>query len=143
MFGKALMGSLRGSLDRLHQIPRGKGFGEIRHAPCAQRSSARDVFIPPGDEYDRRRNSHVRQFALELNAANPIQVDVEHEARRFAQIRALDKAVDGRESLDVESTHFEQPLDGTQDAPVIIKNEYRLAQIHDALRPPLLVAGLR
>jgi hypothetical protein len=60
-----------------------------------------------------------------------------HAASR--RIRALDKAVDGRESLDVESTHFEQPLDGTQDAPVIIKNEYSLAQIHDARRRRFLL----
>ena len=56
-----------------------------------------------------------------------IQVDIEHEASRCAQIGTLDEAVDRVEGLDIEPTHLEKPLDGSQDAHVIVEDEDKLA----------------
>ena len=127
--------------DRVDQVLRRKWLRKIGHATDAQRRSACGVVISRRNEDDRERNSSVRQFALQVDARKPIEVDIEHQASCFAQIRTLDKAVDRKEGLDVEPSHLEEPLDGSQHAEVIVKDEDKLAWDRHVPRLALVAAS--
>ena len=124
--GPNLSASLR-CLDRVDEVLRRKRLWKIGHATDAQRGAARYVLIPRGYEYDGRRNPRGIQLSLQVDARSAIQVDIQNQASCGAQIGTLYEAVDRVEGLNVEPMHLEKPLDGSQNAEVIVEDVDKLA----------------
>ena len=78
----------------------------------------------PGHEDDRHVGSRPRQFALELEAAQPREPDIEHQATRDIRTLVFQEGVRRAEQPHVKAHRFEQALERVAHGRVVIDDEH-------------------
>ncbi len=101
---------------------------QIRDTTRFQSRLAGGVTVDRSDKDDGEQMAGTRQLTPQLNPGQVLQINVQHKAGGFAQMRALEEVLNVAEDLSIESMDLQHPLHRSEDACVIVYNDDQIAR---------------
>jgi len=101
---------------------------QIRDTTRFQSRLAGGVTVDRSDKDDGEQMAGTRQLTPQLYSGEVLQVNVQHKAGGFAQMRTLEEVVNIAENLSIESMDLQHALHRSEDAWIIVYNDDEIAR---------------